>query len=193
MARGVDRFSSFTCTPTHLSTVRMEWATPSLICLPSRLSSSFADPRRMVSWAGLGTTAVSKQSAQDRYVTGITVRASERSGSVIYFSLRAQTYFLWLQLSAPFKAPRPPAQFRSRSSDYFYTRSPLRSRSTGFYPLYSVFRSAPLTCSDHTVASCSNCHASRSNWSAAAMSIELSTFRPWAAMLTTEPPSHCNN
>jgi len=44
------------------------------LCLPGRSWSSFTDPGETDGIFDLGTTTVSKQSAQDRYVTAITVR-----------------------------------------------------------------------------------------------------------------------
>jgi len=72
VAHIVKGFHSFICTPmsTHLCTNGMNH---SCLCLPSQSWSSFANPWGMESWVGLGTTMVSKQSAQDRYVTAITV------------------------------------------------------------------------------------------------------------------------
>jgi len=43
------------------------------LCFPSRSWSSFTDPVGMEGCVNLGTTTMSKQSAQDRYVTAITV------------------------------------------------------------------------------------------------------------------------
>jgi len=43
------------------------------LCLLNRSWSSFTDPGRMEGWVSLGTTMASKQSAQDCYVTKITV------------------------------------------------------------------------------------------------------------------------
>jgi len=70
MARVVEGFNSFTCTPKHLSTNGLNHTS---LCLPSWSWSSFTDPGGMEGWVGPGTTMVSKQSAQDRYMTGITV------------------------------------------------------------------------------------------------------------------------
>jgi len=42
------------------------------LCLPNRSWFSFTDPGGIQGWVSLGTTTVSRQSAQDRYVTGIT-------------------------------------------------------------------------------------------------------------------------
>jgi len=61
---------SFTCSYTRLSTNGMNHTCS---CLPSRSWSSFTDTRKMEDWVGLGATMVCKQSAQDRYVTEITV------------------------------------------------------------------------------------------------------------------------
>jgi len=68
MARVVEGLHSFICTSMRLSGNVMKHA---CFCLISRSWSSFTDPRRMEGWVGLGTTTVSKQSAQDRYVTAI--------------------------------------------------------------------------------------------------------------------------
>jgi len=43
------------------------------LCLPSRIWSSFTDPEGMEGWVVLGTTTLSEQTVQDRYVTEITV------------------------------------------------------------------------------------------------------------------------
>jgi len=43
------------------------------LCLPSQSRSSFTDPEGMESWVGLGTTVVSKQSADDCYMVDVTV------------------------------------------------------------------------------------------------------------------------
>jgi len=43
------------------------------LCFSSQSWSSFTDPGWMEGWVGLSTTTMSKQSAQDRYVTEITV------------------------------------------------------------------------------------------------------------------------
>jgi len=42
------------------------------LCHPSQSWSSFADREEIKGRVDLGTTTVSKQSAQDRYATGIT-------------------------------------------------------------------------------------------------------------------------
>jgi len=70
MARVVEGFHSFTCTPTHLFTNGMNHT---CLCLPNRRWSSVTSPGGMEGWVGLSTTTVTIQSAQDRYVTGITV------------------------------------------------------------------------------------------------------------------------
>jgi len=70
MARVVEGFHSFTCTPMRLSTNGMNHT---CLCLRSRSWSSFTDPGGMEDWVGLGTTTVSKQFAQDRHVTAMTV------------------------------------------------------------------------------------------------------------------------
>jgi len=62
--------TQFYLLPTRLSTNGMNHT---CLCLPSRSWSSFTDPEGMEGWVGLGTTMVSKQCAQDRYVTEITV------------------------------------------------------------------------------------------------------------------------
>jgi len=86
IARVVGRFHSFTCTPMRLSTNGMNHT---CLSLPGRSWSSFTDSGGMEGWVGLGTTTVSKQSTQNRYVTGITAvscstamphRQLERSG-----------------------------------------------------------------------------------------------------------------
>jgi len=52
------------------------------LCFPSRSCSSFTDHGGMEGWVGLGTTMVSKQSAQDRYITEITIiSCSDRHAS----------------------------------------------------------------------------------------------------------------
>jgi len=68
-ARVLEGFYNFTCKPTRLSTNGMNHT---CLCLPSRSWSSFTDSIGMEGWVGLGTTTVSKQSAQNRYVTAIT-------------------------------------------------------------------------------------------------------------------------
>jgi len=70
MARVVEGFQSFTCTPMCLFLHRMYRI---CFCLLSRSWSSFADPGGMQGWVGLGTTMVSIKFAQDRYVTAVTV------------------------------------------------------------------------------------------------------------------------
>jgi len=70
IARVVEGVHSFTCTPTCLSTNGMNHT---CLRLASRSWSSFTGPGGMEDWNGLGTTTASKQSAQDRYVTAITV------------------------------------------------------------------------------------------------------------------------
>jgi len=72
MARVVEGFHSFTCTATCVSTNQMNLT---CLCLPCRSWSSFTDPGWMEGWVGLGITTVSKQSAQDHYMTGIAVLA----------------------------------------------------------------------------------------------------------------------
>jgi len=72
MARIVEGFRSFTCTPTRLSTNRMSHR-PTCLCIPSRSWSSFTEPGGVEGWVGLDITMVSKQSAQGHCVTGITV------------------------------------------------------------------------------------------------------------------------
>jgi len=60
MARVVERFYSFTCTHTRLSTNRMNHT---CLCLSSRSwSSFFTDPGGMEGWVSLKITALSKQS-----------------------------------------------------------------------------------------------------------------------------------
>jgi len=70
MAHVIEGYYSFTCTPTRLSTNKMNHT---CFCFPSRSWSSFTDPRGMEGWVGLSTMTASKQSAQDRYVTAVTV------------------------------------------------------------------------------------------------------------------------
>jgi len=71
MAHIVEGFLSFTHSPTCLSTNEMNRTCQVLI--PRWSWSSFTDPGGMQGWVGLGTTTVSKQCVQDRYVTPITV------------------------------------------------------------------------------------------------------------------------
>jgi len=59
----------FYLSPTHLS---MNGKNHMCLCLPSWRWSSLSNPEGMEGWVGLGTTTVSKQSAQDRYVMDIT-------------------------------------------------------------------------------------------------------------------------
>jgi len=96
MALGFKGSHSLTCHPTCLSTNGMKRA---CLCLRSRSWSSFTDPGRMEGWVGLGTTVVSKQSAQDRrYVTEITViSCSDRHASPGYWK-RSR---LWASNSRP--------------------------------------------------------------------------------------------
>jgi len=54
MARVVEGFHSFTCTPTRLSANGIN---DTRLSLPSRSWSSFTDPGGMEGWVGLGTTA----------------------------------------------------------------------------------------------------------------------------------------
>jgi len=62
MARVVEGFHSFTCTPTSLSTNGMNHTR---LCLSSlNCRTSFTDPGRIESLIGLGTTTMSKQSAR---------------------------------------------------------------------------------------------------------------------------------
>jgi len=80
MAHVVEGFHSFTCTTTRLS---MNGMNHTCLCLPSRSWSSFTDPSGMEGWVSLGTTTVSEQSAQDCYVTAITVvSCSNRDASL---------------------------------------------------------------------------------------------------------------
>jgi len=80
MARVVEGFHSFTYTPTCLSTNGMNHT---CLCLPNRSWFSFSDPGRMEGWVILGTTLVSKQSAQHHYVTDhiTVVSCSSRHGA----------------------------------------------------------------------------------------------------------------
>jgi len=66
---GVGEFRSFPWPPTYLSTNGMNhtW-----FYFPRRSWSSLTNTRGIKRWVALGTTTVSKQSAQDRYVTAIT-------------------------------------------------------------------------------------------------------------------------
>jgi len=68
MAHVVEGFHSFTCTPTRLSMYRINHAAFAFTCW-----FSFTDSRGTEGWVGLSTTTASKQSAQNRYVTAITV------------------------------------------------------------------------------------------------------------------------
>jgi len=70
MARVVEGFHSFTCTPTRLSTNEMNHT---CLCISSRSWYSFTEPGGMKGWVGLTTNKVIKQSVQNRYVTAITV------------------------------------------------------------------------------------------------------------------------
>jgi len=63
MALIVERFHSFTCTPVHLSTDRMNHT---CLCLSSRSWSSFTDPRGIEGWVGIGTTTAVRRGARDR-------------------------------------------------------------------------------------------------------------------------------
>jgi len=68
-------------------------------CLPSRSWSSFTDPGGMKGWVGLGTTMVSKQSAQNRPVTEITaISCSDRHASLGNWKYSR----LWASNSRPF-------------------------------------------------------------------------------------------
>jgi len=76
----LERFHSFTCTPMRLSTNRMNHTC--CLWILSRSLSSVTDwsEGRLI---GLSTTTVSKQSVQERYVTGITaVSCSNRHASL---------------------------------------------------------------------------------------------------------------
>jgi len=46
--------------------------------IPAKAGPHFTDPGEVRSWVGLATTAVSKQSAQDRYVTDIEAVSPSR-------------------------------------------------------------------------------------------------------------------
>jgi len=72
MARVIERFHSFICTPTRLSTN----GNKAYLALSSQMklvliNRPHSDGR--ISWPRLDTTTVSKQSVQARYVTAITV------------------------------------------------------------------------------------------------------------------------
>jgi len=110
MARVVEGFHSFTSTPKRLSTNGMNHT---CLCLPSQSWSSFTDPGRMEDWVGLGTTAVSKQSARDHYVTDITVvSCSNRYASLGNYGVQR----LW--------ASNPSPRAASRDANHCTTDSP---------------------------------------------------------------------
>jgi len=75
MARFVEGFHSFTCTSTRFSSNGLKCT---CLCLLSRSWSSFTDPGGMEGWVCLGTTSVSKQSAQDRYASSRPCGFSEQ-------------------------------------------------------------------------------------------------------------------
>jgi len=71
--------TQFYLLPIHLS---MNGMNHTCLWLPSRSCFSFIDPEGIEGWVGLGTTMVSKQSAQDCCVTEITViSCSDRHAS----------------------------------------------------------------------------------------------------------------
>jgi len=89
VARFVEKFHSFTRTSTRLSTNGMNHT---CLCFPSRSWSSFTDLGWIYRWDDLGTTTVSKQSAQGRYVTAITVVSySNRHASLGNWSVAAMS------------------------------------------------------------------------------------------------------
>jgi len=82
VARVVERFHSFTCTSTRLSTSRMNHT---CLCLPSQSWSLFTDPGGMEGRVGLDTSMLRKRSAEDRYMSrGLT------SHSTLYRSFRGR-------------------------------------------------------------------------------------------------------
>jgi len=73
------RITQFYLPLTHLSTNRMNYT---CLCLPSWSLNSFTKAEEIEGWVGLGTSKVSKQSAQDCYVMEITViSCSDRHAS----------------------------------------------------------------------------------------------------------------
>jgi len=80
------------------------------LCLPSRSWSSFTDPGGMKGWVGLGTTTVSKQSAQKRYETPITVsyllKPSRLTGQLAHRRAASNSRHVVLQAATLTTQPR---------------------------------------------------------------------------------------